>query len=31
MPFFTQPFTRQPVGVDASGSAARISPAFSAP
>ena len=30
MPFFTQAFTRQPVFADASGSAARISPAFSA-
>src|ERR1700691_4586272 len=30
MPFFTHGFTRQPVAVDESGSAARISPEFSA-
>ena len=30
MPFLTQPFTRQPLGSAASGSAARIAPAFSA-
>ena len=30
MPFFTQMFTRQPLRVDASGSAERIVPAFSA-
>ena len=30
MPFFTQAFTRQPLCADASGSAARIAPAFSA-
>jgi hypothetical protein len=30
MPFFTQAFTRHPVLVEGSGSAARISPAFSA-
>ena len=30
MPFFTQPFTRQPPGDAASGSAARTVPAFSA-
>src|SRR5450432_358962 len=31
IPFFTQAFTRQPVGEDASGSAARCSPRLSAP
>src|SRR5436190_14081623 len=30
MPFLTQPLTRQPLGVEGSGSAARILPAFSA-
>src|SRR5262249_30724252 len=30
IPFFTQAFTRHPVGADASGSAARASPEFSA-
>ena len=30
MPFFTQVFTRQPLRADASGSAERIAPSFSA-